>query len=96
MPYVPAPVIRKLCTCRKIKLKGCLMSRFRCLKKSQNNLLAGVGAGMGEFVGWSPTRARAGWVIFGILSFGFAIVIYTILAFLFPPPNHFDLNEFRR
>ena len=36
------------------------MSRFRCLKKSQNNLLAGVAAGMGEFVGWSPTRARAG------------------------------------
>lgn len=72
------------------------MSRFRSLKKSQSNLLAGVAAGMGEFLGWSPARARAGWVLFGILSFGFAIIVYTVFAFLFPPPNHFNLDNFRQ
>ncbi|GEA11109.1 PspC domain-containing protein [Alteromonas sp. KUL49] len=72
------------------------MSRFRSLKKSQNNLLAGVAAGFGEFVGWSPTRARIGFVLFGILSFGFALIVYTVLALIFPPPDHFDLNKFKQ
>ena len=72
------------------------MSRYRVLKKSHDALLAGVAAGMGEFVGWSPDRARIGWVVFGFLSGGLALVIYALFAFLFPANDHFDLDNYRQ
>ncbi|GGF60401.1 PspC domain-containing protein [Alteromonas lipolytica] len=72
------------------------MSGYRCLRKSHNNILAGVAAGMAEFVGWEPKRARIGWLMLTFISLGSAVILYTFLAILFPPPDHFDLNRFRQ
>ena len=71
------------------------MSDYRKLRKSRDHILAGVAGGMAEFVGWEPKKMRAIWVVAGLLTGGVALIVYTICAFIFPPPSDFDINEFR-
>jgi phage shock protein PspC (stress-responsive transcriptional regulator) len=64
-------------------------------------MIAGVCAGIAEFLGWSVDRVR---IAFGVITVFTGIVpglvTYTVLCFLMPPadedPPSFDLEAFRR
>ena len=51
-------------------------------------MLAGVCAGLGEYMGLDPTVVRLLWVVVTILSFGFGVVAYVAALVLMPerPP----------
>ena len=71
------------------------MSRNRKLRKSKDRILAGVAGGIAEFIGWEPRQIRAIWVAAGFLTGGTAVIVYTVCAFVFPPPSKFNLDDFR-
>ena len=56
------------------------------LKRSrENRVLAGVCGGIAEWLGWSPTWVRIGFVAVSVLSVAFpGIIVYLILWFLMP------------
>jgi len=68
----------------------------RILRKSKDRILAGVAGGTAEFFGWPVNKGRLIWGLAGLFSGGGAIIIYTICAFVFPPPSNFDINDFRK
>ncbi|HCF94262.1 MAG: PspC domain-containing protein [Verrucomicrobiota bacterium] len=57
------------------------------LRRSNNRMIAGVCAGISEWLGWSsPTRIRLLYVILSLLSAGFpGILVYIILWIVVPP-----------
>jgi len=58
------------------------------LKRSYNKMIAGVCAGIAEWLGWDPTVVRVGYVLLSILSAAFpGILVYIILWFVMPPPD---------
>jgi phage shock protein C len=60
--------------------------------------LAGVCAGIAEFVGWRAISVRLLWVIGTALSLGAGIMLYIIMSFVMPPPDNrgkFNLEDFR-
>jgi len=58
------------------------------LKRSKNSMIAGVCAGIAEWLGWDATMVRVGYVIVAILSAAFpGILIYVILWIIMPPPD---------
>jgi phage shock protein C len=58
------------------------------LKKSNNKMIAGVCAGIAEWLGWDPTIVRVGYVLLSVLSAAFpGILVYIILWIVMPPPN---------
>jgi|TARA_B100000508_G_C11370634_1_gene233539 phage shock protein PspC (stress-responsive transcriptional regulator) len=54
------------------------------LRKSKDKMLAGVCGGLAEYLGWDPTIVRIIFVILAFSSFGFALVVYFILAIVMP------------
>ncbi len=71
------------------------MSKYRKLRKSRDHMLAGVAGGIAECLGWQPKQVRIIWFIAGLFTAGTALLVYTICAFVFPPPSDFDINDFR-
>ena len=71
------------------------MYKNKKLRKSRDRVLAGVAGGIAEFVGWEPKQIRIIWFVAGLLSGGTALFVYTVCAFIFPPPSYFDINDFR-
>jgi len=71
------------------------MVNNRKLKRSRDNILAGVAGGIAEFLGWEPRQVRMIWFFAGLLSGGTALIIYAICAYIFPPPDDFDINKYR-
>ena len=62
------------------------------LKRSNNSMIAGVCAGIAEWLGWDPTIVRVAYVLISILSVAFpGILVYVILWIIMPPP---DKKEF--
>ena len=58
------------------------------LKRSYNKMIAGVCAGLAEWLGWDVTVVRVGYVLLSVLSAAFpGILIYIILWFIMPPPD---------
>lgn len=56
------------------------------LKKSYNSIVAGVCAGIAEWLGWDVTLVRIAYVLLSILSAAFpGLMIYIILAIIMPP-----------
>jgi len=60
------------------------------LKRSENSIIAGVCAGIAEWLGWpSPTRVRVVYVLASVFSVAFpGILVYIILWLILPPPNY--------
>jgi phage shock protein C len=58
------------------------------LKRSKNGMIAGVCAGIAEWLNWDPTIVRIGYVLLSILSAAFpGILVYIILWIIMPPPE---------
>jgi phage shock protein PspC (stress-responsive transcriptional regulator) len=58
------------------------------LKRSHNKMIAGVCAGIAEWLGWDPTIVRVGYVLLSVLSAAFpGILVYIILWLVMPPPD---------
>lgn len=56
----------------------------RRLYRSRNRTLAGVAGGMAEYLDVDPTVMRIVWILVGLLSAGFAIIAYVLLALVIP------------
>ena len=58
------------------------------LKRSHDQMIAGVCGGIAEWLGWSPTRVRIIFVLLSLLSAAFpGVLVYIALWFLMPPPD---------
>lgn len=58
------------------------------LKRSHNKMIAGVCAGIAEWLGWDPTIVRVCYVLLSVLSAAFpGILVYIILWIVMPPPD---------
>ena len=58
------------------------------LRRSKNSMIAGVCAGIAEWLNWDITLVRVGYVLVSILSAAFpGILIYIILWIILPPPD---------
>lgn len=68
------------------------------LVKSNNRMVCGVCAGIGEYLNVDPTVIRLLWVIFSIASFGTGLLAYIIAALIMPEAQdsyrYVLLNEF--
>ena len=62
----------------------------KILKRSNDQMVAGVCAGIAEYLGWlSPNRVRIAYVLISVVSVMFpGIVVYIILWLLLPPPDY--------
>ena len=66
------------------------------LTKSSDRKIAGVCAGIAEWLGWSPGSIRALFVLASLFSLGFGgFFLYALLAWMMPPPGGFNLQDFR-
>ncbi|MRT93174.1 PspC domain-containing protein [Ancylomarina sp. 16SWW S1-10-2] len=55
------------------------------LKKSSNKMVAGVCAGIAEYLGLDVTLVRVAYVLLSIFSAGFpGLIVYLILMFVMP------------
>jgi len=55
------------------------------LKRSKNQIIAGVCAGFADYIGWDVTLVRAIYAVLSIASVGFpGIVLYIILWLIMP------------
>ena len=60
----------------------------RKLRRSRNRVIAGVCAGLAEWLGWPANRVRIAYVVISVLSAAFpGIFTYLILWFLMPGPE---------
>jgi phage shock protein PspC (stress-responsive transcriptional regulator) len=58
------------------------------LRRSHDQIIAGVCGGIAEWLGWPPTRVRVIFVLVSVLSAAFpGILVYLILWFLMPGPE---------
>jgi len=58
----------------------------RPLRRSDDRMIAGVCAGLAEWLGWKVNRARIAYVVVSVLSAAFpGILVYLVLWFLMPP-----------
>ena len=62
----------------------------KILKRSNDKMIAGVCAGIAEWLGWlSPNRVRIAYVLISVVSVMFpGIVVYIILWLLLPSPDY--------
>ncbi|MCM3873095.1 MAG: PspC domain-containing protein [Pyrinomonadaceae bacterium] len=67
------------------------------LTRSGDGKIAGVCAGLAEWLGWEPGSIRALFVLVTIFSLGFGgVVLYALLSWMMPPPSGgFNLEDFR-
>lgn len=64
------------------------MADERKLRRSRNKVIAGVCAGIAEYLGWPVNRVRVVYLIVSILSAAFpGTLVYLILWFLMPGPD---------
>ena len=58
------------------------------LKRSRDQMIAGVCGGIAESLGWRPNRVRIAYVLLTGLSAGFpGVLVYLGLWWLMPPPD---------
>lgn len=69
------------------------------LKRSHDQIIAGVCGGFAEWLGWSSKRVRIVFVLISVLSAAFpGVLVYLALWYLMPPPDasDFRLEDFRQ
>ncbi|NDV47001.1 PspC domain-containing protein [Paludibacter sp. 221] len=55
------------------------------LKRSNNQMIAGVCAGIAEYLGWDPTLVRLGYFLLSVFSAGFpGLLAYIVLWIVMP------------
>jgi len=55
------------------------------LRRSRNQIIAGVCAGFADYIGWDPTLVRALYAVLTIFSAGFpGLLLYIILWIVMP------------
>lgn len=54
------------------------------LVRPRDGTVAGVCAGIANFVGWDPTLVRVLWVLGTLLSVGTGILVYIVFALVMP------------
>jgi phage shock protein C len=59
------------------------MNDKRLIRSSDNRIVAGVAAGIAEYLGTDPTLVRVIFVLMGLLG-GHGVLVYGILWFLMP------------
>jgi len=60
----------------------------KVLKRSNDKMIAGVCAGLAEYIGWPADRLRIFYVLLSVLSAAFpGILVYVILWITMPPPD---------
>lgn len=58
------------------------------MHRSENGKIAGVCAGIAEYLGWPPFRVRLVYVLVSLASVAFpGMLVYCVLWFLMPGPN---------
>lgn len=68
----------------------------RRLARSNDKVIAGVCAGLAEYVGWPAQNMRILYVLVSVFSAAFpGIVVYLILWLLMPEPGEFDTGGYR-
>jgi phage shock protein C len=68
----------------------------RRLARSNDRVIAGVCAGLAEYVGWPATNMRILYVLVSIFSAAFpGIVVYLILWLLMPEPSEVEGGGYR-
>ena len=60
------------------------MERADRLQKSDDRMLFGVAAGTAEYLGIDPTLARLAWVAATLVTGGFGIIVYLVMAIIVP------------
>lgn len=59
----------------------------RPFRRSRNRIIAGVCAGVAEWLGWQPASARMVFAALSLLSVGVpGLIIYMVLFTIMPPP----------
>jgi phage shock protein C len=71
----------------------------KVLRKSQHRMLAGVCAGIAEYLCWRPVQIRWLFILITIIG-GSGIIAYLLLATMMPPAgdsytNSFNLDNFK-
>ena len=67
------------------------MAEGKKLKRSRNRMIAGVCAGLAEYLGWPTDRVRIMYLLVSIVSAAFpGTIVYLILWFLMPGPETED------
>lgn len=60
----------------------------RPLRRSQDQMIAGVCGGIADWFGWRASRVRILYVLISVLSAAFpGIIVYLVLWFLMPAPR---------
>jgi phage shock protein C len=63
-------------------------SMSKSLTRSSDQVIAGVCAGIADYLGWPVTRVRVAYVVLSILSAAFpGILIYLLLWLIMPLPG---------
>ena len=59
------------------------------LRRSRDKMIAGVCAGLAEWMGWPANRVRIAYVVVSVLSAAFpGILVYIVLWFVMPGPEN--------
>jgi len=66
------------------KMKSKNLKGKRLLRSRKNRMIAGVCAGIGDYLGVDPTVIRLVWVLFCFFSFGFGALAYVIAWVIIP------------
>ena len=63
------------------------------LRRSDDQMIAGVCAGLAEYLGWPVKRTRIAYVVVSVLSAAFpGTLVYLLLWYLMPGPDETDLT----
>lgn len=75
------------------------MTSAKRLQRSNERMIAGVCAGIAEWLGWQPVAIRALFALVAIPTFGGMVVLYLLLWWMMPTASGdsgFRLDDFRR
>lgn len=70
-----------------------IQGRKKLYRSSSDRMIAGVCAGLGEYLDVDPVLVRVAWVILTFGSFGIGILIYILFALLVPLNNGVNLEK---
>jgi len=59
----------------------------RLYRSRRDRKIAGICAGLAEYLGVDPVLMRVAWVIFAFLSAGIAVLLYLVLILVIPDEN---------
>lgn len=67
--------------------KGATVSDQRLVRRTDQRMIAGVAAGVGEYLGADPTLIRLAFVALAFFG-GFGIALYLVMWLIVPKPEH--------